>query len=173
MLHLKGLQPLIRVRALAILLAAFAVPLSAFAEGATNGLSPAKNYALDCQGCHMSDGSGYPGRIPSLRGNVSRYLSVPEGRTYIVQVPGSSQSMLSDRDLTDVLNWIVQTLDPGNLPASFVPYQEAEVAKLRREPLSAPSVLQAKILAELGNMKTASEAISKVGVGSALGSVKY
>lgn len=158
--------------ALVAALATFLFPLIASAEPSSNGMSPAKNYMLDCQGCHMPDGSGYPGRIPALRGNVARYLSVPEGRSYIVQVPGSAQSMLSNRDLTDVLNWMVRTMDPEHLPANFVPYQVDEVAALRKTPLSAPSIKQTQALIKMGALSTAATSVSETAVGNSLGVAK-
>jgi len=123
---------------------------AAFAEVDSNGYPPELNYVLNCSGCHMADGSGAVGIVPSFRGHVARYLAVPEGRDYLAQVPGSAQSLMSSRNLAEVLNWMVQTYDPEHLPAEFVPYQEQEVARLRREPNSAPSAVRTRVLAKLG-----------------------
>jgi len=123
---------------------------TSFAEVDSNGYSAALNYTLNCSGCHMADGSGAVGIVPSFRGHVARYLAIPEGRDYLAQVPGSAQSLLSSRNLAEVLNWMVQTYDPEHLPADFVPYQEQEVARLRREPNSAPSAVRTRVLAQLG-----------------------
>jgi len=119
---------------------------TSFAEVASNGYSASLNYTLNCSGCHKADGSGEVGIVPSFRGHMARYLAVPEGRAYIVQVPGSAQSLLSSRNLAEVLNWMVQTYDPEHLPADFMPYQEQEVARLRREPNSAPSAARTRVL---------------------------
>jgi cytochrome c2/mono/diheme cytochrome c family protein len=121
----------------------------AFAEVASNSYPAALNYTVNCSGCHMADGSGFPGRVPSFRGNLARYLTVPEGRAYVVRVPGSANSLLSNRNLAEVLNWAVHAYDPEHLPANFVPYEEQEVARLRREPLSAGSAVRARVLALL------------------------
>ncbi len=49
---------------------------------------PGVEYALNCQGCHRADGAGTPGSVPSLADSVARFLTVPGGREYLVQVPG-------------------------------------------------------------------------------------
>jgi cytochrome c2 len=113
------------------------------------GYSAKMNYTIDCSGCHMADGSGFPGRIPTFRDHIATYLAVPDGREFVAQVPGSAQSKLSDGDLADVLNWIVLEYDPNHVPANFVPYQAAEVAKLRRTPISASTAARAHVLAHL------------------------
>lgn len=120
---------------------------AANAEVASNSFSASLNYTMACRGCHMADGSGYPGRVPSLRGQVSQYVAVPEGRAYLAQVPGAAQSTLSSKNLAEVLNWMVVAFDPEHLPHDFVPYQEGEVRIYRKEPLSAGSAVRAQILA--------------------------
>lgn len=119
----------------------------ATAAVASTGYSSKLNYTINCSGCHMADGSGYPGIVPPLRGHVAKYLAVPQGRAFLAQVPGSAQALLSNGDLADVLNWIVTTYDPIDLPANFVPYQADEVGQLRRTPVSASTVARAQVLA--------------------------
>lgn len=41
---------------------------------------PEVHYMLHCQGCHLADGSGSPGKVPALRQSVARYLTVAGGR---------------------------------------------------------------------------------------------
>jgi cytochrome c2 len=108
--------------------------------------SPALNYLMHCQGCHKDDGSGQPGYVPALRDSVSRFLAIPEGRAYLGRVPGTSQSLLDDHDRAEVLNWIVKKFDPQDLPATFIPYTEQELARYRRDVLSLPGAERAKIL---------------------------
>lgn len=94
------------------------------------------DYMLNCQGCHLADGSGFPTRnVPDLRSHLGKFLSVDGGREFIVQVPGSAQSDLNDRDLSRVLNWMLEAFSPKELPINFKPYSENEVARLRRQPL--------------------------------------
>jgi hypothetical protein len=96
---------------------------------------PAVNYMLQCMGCHTSDGSGEPGRVPSIRDTVLPFARLPAGRRYIVQVPGSAQSTLSDAELAALLNWMIVELGHGT-PQAFAPFTAAEVAQYRRTPLT-------------------------------------
>ena len=96
--------------------------------------SPAVDYMLECQGCHLPDGAGAPD-VPDLRNTVGRFLAVPGGRAYLVQVPGSSQSALGDAELAAVLNWMVTNFDPGTASAGFQPFDGEEISTLRVAPL--------------------------------------
>jgi mono/diheme cytochrome c family protein len=96
---------------------------------------PHVDYMLQCQGCHLPDGGGTPGAVPPLEGVVGSFLAVPGGREFLVRVPGSSQSSLSDARLAAVLNWILESFDPEALGDDFVPFTAEEVARVRRPPL--------------------------------------
>ena len=117
------------MRALALVIAALGT------AGAAGAETPAVNYLLQCQGCHRENGAGTPGSVPALAGFVAEFLTVPGGREYLVRVPGSAQSPLSDAALAELLNWIVKRFGPDEAAASAAPFSEAEVAKLRRPPL--------------------------------------
>lgn len=93
------------------------------------------NYMLNCQGCHLADGSGLPGVVPSMQGLIGNFLTVPGGRDFLVQVPGSSYSPLSDADLAELLNWILATMSDEQKALDFEPYTEAEVQRTRRHVL--------------------------------------
>lgn len=97
---------------------------------------PQTDYVLNCRGCHAPDGSGLPGGAPSFRGQVGKFLRVPGGREYLIRVPGTSQSELSDARIAALLNWIVHEFSPEEVPPSFAPYTGEEVARLRRPPLT-------------------------------------
>jgi hypothetical protein len=91
------------------------------------------DYMLNCQGCHLPDGSGNPERnVPAFPGQLGAFLSVPGGREYLVQVPGSALSGLSDERLAGVLNWMLETFSAAQLPADFKPYTREEVGDWRR-----------------------------------------
>jgi len=122
------------------------------------GRPAALNYRLHCEGCHQADGSGQPGYVPTLQGVVSTFLAVPEGREYLVRVPGMAQSLLNDQEAADVLNWMVRTFDPAHLPAHFVPYTAKEVAQLRHSPISQSSVERARVVALVEAKQPASSA---------------
>ena len=95
------------------------------------------DYMLNCQGCHLPDGSGYPARdVPDLRNHMGVFLHVDGGREYLIQVPGAAQSDLDDDRLASVINWMLQTFSPNELPAEFEPYTAREVAQARVHPLT-------------------------------------
>ena len=97
---------------------------------------PQTDYILHCRGCHGPDGAGAPGAAPSFRGHVAKFLWVPGGREYLVRVPGTAQSELSDARTATLLNWILHEFSADQVPADFVPYTEDEVARHRRPPLT-------------------------------------
>ncbi len=105
------------------------------------------DYMLQCQGCHLSDGTGAPGAVPSFVDFVGTFLAVPGGREFLVRVPGSSQSSLDDARLAAVLNWILTRFDPGSLGDDFVPFSAEEVARVRRPPLTDVETLRRELLA--------------------------
>lgn len=108
------------------------------------------DYMLNCQGCHLPDGSGFPARqVPDLRNRMGSFLSVPGGREYLVQVPGTAQTALPDSDLARLLNWMLGSFSAAQIPADFQPYTAAEVGTLRQYPLASPSVIQAHLLEQI------------------------
>jgi hypothetical protein len=100
-------------------------------------LTPAvqANYMLNCMGCHLADGSGAAGKVPSVRDSMLILSRSTAGRRYLVQVPGASLSPLSDLELAQVLNWMVRNLSERTVPAGFTDFSAAEVAGYRRSPL--------------------------------------
>ena len=78
------------------------------------------NYMLNCQGCHAGDGRGL-GDVPALKGFVGNFLSSNEGRAYLIRVPGSANSPLTDVELAEVVNWILFTMSDKSLANSFNP----------------------------------------------------
>lgn len=108
------------------------LPVSSFAA------SPRVNFLLHCSGCHLPGGEGAPPNVPSMHDELGRMMSVPEMRTYLVRVPGSAQSNLSDTELTDVVNWMLQEFNAATLPAGFKPLRTEEVSVARKEVLANP-----------------------------------
>lgn len=92
------------------------------------------NYMLYCQGCHLPDGSG-GASVPDMKGQVGQFLRIPEGRDYLVRVPGSAGSTLNNKQLAEVLNWMILEFGEDSIPKNFQPYTATEVAQLRQEPL--------------------------------------
>ena len=106
------------------------------------------NYILHCQGCHLADGSGTPKKVPALKQDVGRFLQVEGGRKFLIQVPGTSQSALTDAEVADVLNWILENFSPDQLGDDFVPYTAAEITR-HRKPLVNVSSVRAGLVAQL------------------------
>ena len=102
--------------------------------GTALAYEPQTNYMLQCMGCHTPDGSGEPGRVPSIKETLVPFALSPNGRRFLIQVPGASQSTLSDAELAALLNWMIQNLSV-NKPAQFTRFTETEVASFRRTPL--------------------------------------
>jgi len=105
-------------------------------RGATPAVAdPPIDYVLHCRGCHGPDGSGVSGGAPAFRGQVAKFVWVPGGREYLIRVPGTAQSELSDARVAALLNWLLREFSAAELPADFVPYSGAEVARHRRPAL--------------------------------------
>jgi hypothetical protein len=107
----------------------------AIGDGPVDAERARLNYMLNCQGCHLPDGSGVEDAVPRMNGFVGNFLHVPGGREFLVRVPGSANAALDDASLAELLNWILVTMSPGELPPSWVPYSAGEVAELRSAPL--------------------------------------
>ena len=118
------------MRALGVLAAVMIGAAMARAE------SPALNYLLQCQGCHLPDGAGTPGTVPAFDGQIARFLSVSGGREYLVRVPGSAQSPLDDAELAELLNWMVVRFGPAKDAADAPRFSADEVGRLRSRPLT-------------------------------------
>lgn len=114
-------------------LAAGLAAIAIGASGADDGARARLNYLHHCAGCHLADGSGAPSQgIPSMRGPLGRFLAVPGGREFIVQVPGVMNSPLSDGDTAQLMNWLLPALTVETLPPDTAPYSAEEIARLRR-----------------------------------------
>ncbi len=118
------------MRSLGLLLLIAALP--ALAE------DPRVAYWLHCAGCHRLDGSGAPPDVPSLLDEPGRIAALPGGREYLVRIPGVAQAGVDDAQLAEVLNFVLQTFSASSLPPTFVPFDPAEVARLRHEVLKDP-----------------------------------
>ena len=128
-----------------ILSAVAALALSWASVSAAWGYQPVVNYQLRCMGCHLVDGSGQPGRVPSIRRSLVLFSTFPEGRNYVVRVPGVAQSPLSDEDTAALLNWMAKNLSDLPVPPGVAGYSEAEIHGLRARPLVRVSAVRARL----------------------------
>ncbi len=118
-------------------LVASPIPASDVARGSRTSLTHAEsNYLLACGGCHGLTGASNPDAVPQLKGLVGYYLRTPEGRAYLPRLPNIAFAALSDREVADVLNYIVFDLGGASARADAKPYDAAEVAHWRAQPLT-------------------------------------
>lgn len=110
---------------------------------------PRLDYALKCKGCHGLWGQGTPGHVPRLDGFVGLFTHLPEGRDYLMRVPGVARSVLDDTRLTAVLNWVLESYGGRQVAQGFAPFTVAEVAAARVRPLEDRKRLRDRMLAEL------------------------
>ena len=103
--------------------------LALFAVSAGAVPPPQEDYLLHCSGCHVRDGSGSAeGRIPRLEGQIGHFMKLPEGRRFVVQVPGVMNSGLGNEDVEALMNWMIPHFAGASLDREFVPYSAGEIA---------------------------------------------
>ena len=122
------------------------VVLRADAPSVSRVHSPRALYVLHCAGCHCLDGSGsQSARVPDMR-QLGLFLRVPGGREFLLQVPGVMGSGLSDMQVAEVSNWVLNSLAPNSIPPGHVAYSAAEVRQARRAPLTDVSAARAVLV---------------------------
>lgn len=122
--------------------------LPVIADTAVNADRARVNYMLNCQGCHLTDGTGI-GDIPEMKNFVGNFLRVPGGREYLVGVPGSANAPLNDALLAELLNWMLVEISANELPPDWQPYTEAEVASYRATPLTDVEKIRARLVDQI------------------------
>lgn len=108
---------------------------------------PQINYALQCMGCHTPEGAGVADRVPSIRDTLVPLARMAEGRRYLVQVPGSAQSTLSNAELAELLNWMIRNLSVVSPPSTLAAFTEQEVASYRKQTLVQVRATRERLLA--------------------------
>ncbi|BBP98529.1 hypothetical protein BSFA1_36580 [Burkholderia sp. SFA1] len=124
-------------------------PAAASQAQAQDAARARQDWVLNCMGCHTADGSGIPGKVPPLRESLGHFVSLPEGRTFVMRVPGAANSALNDAELANVLNWLLTTMNAQSRPASFRPYTAEEIAAHRRPALTDVARTRTKLVKEL------------------------
>ena len=111
--------------------------------------SPAQDYVMNCRGCHGEGAEGVPGKVPPLAHTLVQFMRSTAGRSYVLRVPGASNSMLSDTQLAAVLNWIAADFGRDQLPESAPPFSVQEVTATRRMPMVSVQATRRQVLKEL------------------------
>lgn len=94
-------------------------------------------YLTSCGGCHGVEGISAPRAVPTLRHLTGTFLCTRQGRQYLVRLPDVALSVLSDRMLTKVINWVAFDLGaPVAGGPEARPYTVAEVTQLRHHPFT-------------------------------------
>jgi hypothetical protein len=119
------------------------------AMNVVNAYEPNVNYMLSCMGCHIENGAGAPGKVPSFRNTIVAFAQLAAGRRYLVQVPGTSQSPLSNREVAELLNWMMRNLSTRPMPPGLADFTEAEVASYRAQRLTDVAGSRANLLAAI------------------------
>ena len=133
---------------LATLLLAISLIASVCKAGA--GESVDYLYRLHCSGCHGLDGEGSKiGRIPPFAGIVGHLAGTPDGRLYLVHVPGVANAALPDAETAELLNYVLRTWGGRELPPGTEDFKREEVQRLRSVHLDDVAALRQKLAAEL------------------------
>ncbi len=123
-----------------------AVTLWSASANIAGAYQPLVNYQLHCMGCHLADGSGESGRVPSIRRSLVLFSATPEGRQYVIRVPGVAQSPLSDDETAALLNWMARNLSDLAPPPDFTDFSAAEIRRWRTQPLAQVSAARARLM---------------------------
>lgn len=136
------------VRALGLALVAWSCAPALAAD-----LGPRMNYLLHCSGCHQADGVGSAAHnIPRMKDVVGHFLRTPDGRAFLVQVPGTSNSGLNDAQVAALLNWMLPAISAAQMPTDFVPYTAGEVTELRARKLADVAAQRQRVVQRLREM---------------------
>ena len=109
-----------------------------------------KDYLLNCAGCHGLDGAGVPRQgVPDFRGSAGVFTRTASAREYLIRVPGSSGSLLTNEELAGVLNWIVAKFGPNAVAPDFRPFTTSEIGSLRPYPYTDPVAARERVAQEL------------------------
>ena len=94
-----------------------------------------QNYLIHCMGCHGESGLGLEGQVPSFSNTLAKISASPQGRDYVLRVPGVTQATLDERQTAEVLNWVLAEFSSEDAAQRIAPFTAAEVARARQQPL--------------------------------------
>jgi len=110
------------------------------------------NYQMLCQGCHVGDGSGGKD-VPNMKGTVGQFLKTPQGREYLIRVPGTANSALDNKELAELMNWMLPAIGQDSVSDDFLRFSEEEIGTLRQDPLMEVVEHRAKVLKQIGYLE--------------------
>jgi hypothetical protein len=84
-----------------------------------------------------------------MKDKLGYFLRSDAGRAFLVQVPGTSSAPLTDREVAELLNWMLARFSPAEVPASAAPYTESEVTVLRARRMDDVAAIRARVVQEL------------------------
>lgn len=109
-----------------------------------------QNYMIHCMGCHGEQGDGFKDQVPSMRGTLARLATLPEGRSFLLRVPGVSQSSLDAERTAEVLNWTLREFSDAEALHAVPPFRADEVAEARARPLLEVASARSRLLRSEG-----------------------
>jgi hypothetical protein len=115
-------------------------------------ISPDDNYTLHCMGCHLADGSETPGHIPAIR-SAARFLAAPGGREFLIRVPGVANSPINNKELAELLNWMLHEFSSEDEMKDFQAYTTEEVAMHRVNVLTEVEKVRESLLNTIASTK--------------------
>ncbi len=90
--------------------------------------APESDYVEYCSGCHGMQGNSAPAEIPVLRDRVGYFMCTKDGRDYLIRLPNVAYSAITDnRELADMMNFVVFGLGGNSAPKGTKPFTAAEV----------------------------------------------
>lgn len=112
--------------------------------------SAQSNYMLRCAGCHGMDGKGVEtAGIPPFPGFVDVFFNDAQSRLYLMHVPGVVGSSLTNDEIAEVMNYVVDRWGAsGEVVKHFTP---DEVSRLRQQPVKDVVVLRRNISERLSS----------------------
>jgi mono/diheme cytochrome c family protein len=92
------------------------------------------DYLLHCSGCHGQDGTGKPSAgIPRFTDQVGYFLNLPEGRAFLMQVPGLLSANMPDDRAAAVVTWMIKEFAGPSMPEKLEPYTAEEAKRYKAE----------------------------------------
>jgi hypothetical protein len=87
--------------------------------------------------------------IPRLQDSVGAFADDDDGRTYVLHVPGVTNTSLDDEEIAAVLNYVMTRWGGKSLPDNYRAFTREEVARRRQYAISDVVALRRKVVARL------------------------